>query len=501
MRRPLPLSKILGLLVAAGATALAVGLAVVSTTSSFASAVVALTALVVTIAAFYSTEAGLMALLFVACTDGFLKGISPGWHTQVLKDYLLGLLVLRWAWQSVLGHRRESVRQPIVVPMFLFVLWCAVQMFNTTTHSIVLALAGLRAWVIWFAVFFVTFDHFRTRAQLERILLFITFLLLPIAVYTVVQYQIGYDHLYRLGPGFADFRKAGYYTDDWEVETRPAATMTSPHNNAAAMSCGILMAVGGLWFFRRHRLWQVATIAAMPLEGVALLLTAARAAFASTVIAAGVLLVMVRRPGVAVVMALVMALATTQVGRLTGGAVFDRLTAVFTRLNDSFERSYSPFRTAMAYARDHPLGGGVATGHAAGRVLWSQLRGRSGLRENIPWAENEWGRALIELGIPGFALYVWMIFSVLRAMYRVHRQLLTIEYRWLAAGLFAACFGVVGRLAVGAALYTWPEAILFWIYVAASLRLPEMEAAAASAPHFAQPAPGAEPVAAPVASQ
>lgn len=489
MRRPISVGKIIGLLVAAVATALAVGLAVVSTTSSFASAVVALTALVVTIAAFYSIETGLMALIFVACTDGFLKGISPGWHTQVLKDYLLAICVLRWAWMSVMGYRRDSVRQPVVIPMIMFSMWCTMQMFNTTTHSLLLALAGLRAWVVWIPVFFIAYDFFRKREQLERMLLYITFMLLPIALYTVVQYQIGYDHLYRLGPGFGDFRKAGYYTDEWEVETRPAATMTSPHNNAAAMSCGALMAMGGLWFFRRRRLSQVATIAAMPLEGVALLLTAARAAFASTIVGAVVLLIMVRRSGVALVMALVIGIAVTQVGRLTGGAVFDRLTGVITRLDESFERSYSPFRTALAYARDHPLGSGIATGHAAGRVLWSQFKGKSGLREDIPWAENEWGRALIELGIPGLGLFVWMVFSVLRAMYRVYGRLSTTEYRWLAAGLLAACIGVVGRLAVGAALYTWPEAIFFWMFVAACLRLPEMEEAEIGARQTAAPEP------------
>ncbi|MCD6361448.1 MAG: O-antigen ligase family protein, partial [Armatimonadetes bacterium] len=466
------------------------GLAVVSTTSSFASAVIALTALVVSIAAFYSVETGLMALIFVASTDGFLKGISPGWYTQVLKDYLLALCLLRWGWMSALGYRRESVHQPVVMPIIMFVMWCAMQMFNTTTHSVLLALAGLRAWIIWTAVFFVAYDHIRTRAQLERMLLYITFLLIPIAVYTVVQYNIGYDHLYRLGPGFRSYAKAGYYTDDFQVEMRPAATMISPHNNAAAMSCGLLMALGGFWFFRRHKLWQVATIAALPLEGVAMLLTAARAAFASTVIAAAVLLVLVRRTGVAVVMGLVVMIAVTQVDRLTGGHAMERLTGVVTRFDESVNRAWTPWHTAMLYARDHPLGSGVATGHAAGRVLWGEFKGKSGLAERIPWAENEWGRALIELGIPGLMLFAWMIFSVLKSMYRIHSQLKTREYRWLAAGLLAACIGVIARLAVGAALYTWPEAILFWIYVAGCLRLPQMEAEELSR---AEPAAETEP--------
>ena len=476
MRGPVNISKLIGMLVAVIAVGLAVGLVVVSSTASFASAVVALTALVVSIAAFYSIETGLMALLLVASTDGFLKGLSPGWHTQVLKDYLLALCVLRWAWLSVLGHRRESVRQPIVIPLVMFVLWVTMQMFNTTTHNFLYALAGMRAWIIWPTVFFITFDTIRKRLQLERHLIFITLLLAPLALYTIVQYNIGYDHLYRLGPGFRLYSRAGYYTEEMQIEMRPAATMISPHNNAAAMSCGLLAAAGGILFLRRRRALQLLTMAALPLEGIAMLLTAARAAFASTVFAAFVLMVLIRRTGIAVVLGLITLVAVTQVGRLTEGHAVSRATSVILRAQDSFNRAYLPMRMAVKYARDHPLGSGVATGHAAGRIIWGQLKGRTGQAEDIPWAENEWGRALIELGIPGLILYAWMIFAVLRAMYRVHRECKTTEYSWLAAGLLSACLGVTARLSVGAALYTWPEGILFWIFAALCLRLPEMEA-------------------------
>lgn len=476
MRGPINISKLVGMVVAVIAVGLAVGLVTVSSSASFASAVIALTGLVVSVAAFYSIETGLMALLFVASTDGFLKGLSPGWHTQVLKDYLLVLCLLRWGWLSVMGNRRESVRQPIVIPLIMFALWTAMQMFNTTTHNFLLALAGLRAWVIWPTVFFIVFDTIRKRAQLERQLIFITALLVPIAIYTIVQYNIGYDHLYRLGPGFRSYTKAGYYTEDMEIEMRPSATMISPHNNAAAMSCAMLMAAGGILFLRRRRALQLLTMGALPLEGVALLLTAARAAFASTAFAAFALMVLIRRTGIAVILGIITLVAVTQVGRLTGGHAVARAESVITRANDSFNRAYLPMRMAVNYARDHPLGSGVATGHAAGRIIWGQLKGRTDQADDIPWSENEWGRALIELGVPGLLLYAWLVFSVLLAMYRVYHGCKTVEYRWLAAGLLSACLGVTARLSVGAALYTWPEGILFWMFAAFCLRLPEMEA-------------------------
>ncbi len=473
---PINSAKLIGLFAVVMSLGLAVGLVVVANSASFGTAIAALTALVVSVAAFYSIETGLMALIFVACTDGFLKGISPGWHTQLLKDYLLAICLLRWAWLSAIGHRRESVHQPVAIPMALFIMWCSMQMFNTTTHNFMLAIAGLRGWVVWFAVFFVAYDDITSREKLERFLRYLTFLLVPIALYTVLQYNIGYDHLYRLGPGFRSYLKAGYYAEDSHIELRPAATMISPHNNAAAMSCGLLVAAGAVLFLRRRRYLQIAAISALPLQGIALMLTAARAAFASTSIAVFVLLMLVRRTGLAIILALVVGIAFTQVGRITSGAAVDRMTSVATRAEYSLWRTWTPWLVAVAHARTHPLGSGVATGHAAGRIIDNQLRGQRGQTEDIPWAENEFGRALIELGVPGLFLFLWMLYAVVKAMHRSFAGMQTAEYRWLAAGLLSACVGVITRLAVGASLYTWPEGILFWVFAAICLRLPQMEA-------------------------
>ena len=40
--------------------------------------------------------------------------------------------------------------------------------------------------------------------------------------------------------------------------------------------------------------------------------------------------------------------------------------------------------------------------------------------------------------------------------------------------MLGACSGVLTRLFVGPALYGWPEAIFFWVFVAAIMRLPEI---------------------------
>jgi hypothetical protein len=131
-------------------------------------------------------------------------------------------------------------------------------------------------------------------------------------------------------------------------------------------------------------------------------------------------------------------------------------------------------RWSVRSAIRRPFGHGVATGAALGRMISMDLQPLQG-REAQQLIENEYGRALRELGFPGFLFFMWMLFAVMRSNYRAYRDSVERRDRWLAAGLFAACVSVLARLAVGAALYTWPEAPLFWIYSAIAARLPKIE--------------------------
>lgn len=454
------------------------GLAAVAVTRSIAVALIAAGAAAATVATAVSVEAGILVLIFVACTDGLLKGISPGWHTQVLKDYFLAISVLRWIWLSVLGSRRMSVQQPMVPALLAFAGWCAVQIFNARTQSYMLALAGFRAWVIWIVIFFLTYDYLRTRRQVERLVVFITVLLIPISIYAIVQYDIGYEHLYRLGPGFEEYERFSYVTvaEGYQAELRPPSTMVQPHNLAAAMSCVLLLAAAAIFYFRAQRAYQIVALASLPLFVAAMLITGTRTAVAGTAVGVLAVLLLIRRPTMAVVFALVAILGATQVDRLTGGKAVERLSMLVTEPMRARNRVLGQWYKAVDYARTHPLGSGVGTGVGAGRLIWAGIPRAAWGLQPPPWAENEFGRALIELGVPGLLIYLWMLYAVMRAMVRSYVRLREPRDRWLAAGMIGACVGVLTRLLVGSALYSWPEAIFFWIFVAAAARLPHIEA-------------------------
>ena len=453
----------------------AVVLVVLGQVGGFDMAVFVGLATALTVAALASLEFGVLALIVAASLDGFLKGLSPGWHTQLLKDYLLAICLLRWGWLSVLGHRRRSVRHPLSIPIIIFAGWCVVQLLNERNPNVIMSLTNLRSWVIWLPVFFLAYDYLHTRQQVERFVITIFAILTPLALYGIVQYQIGLDHLFQLGPGFDVYEQAQYATGTYEIELRPPSTMISPHSFADACAMGLCLGIGAIGYLSRRRVTQSLITVAMPVLAAGVLITAVRNAYASTAAGVLVLLGLIRRPDLIVLATLIGGLALVEVDQLTGGRAMERLNTIVTDPEYTRNRIVTPWKTAMGWVARHPLGSGFTSGVGRGRLLWSIDPRRVRPEERTPWAENEYARALIELGVPGFLVFAWMLVSIVRFVFRAYRQSTQSRDRWLIVGIFAAIVSMLVRLLVGSALYGWPEAIMFWCYVAVALRLPEIE--------------------------
>ncbi|MGC9316725.1 MAG: O-antigen ligase family protein [Armatimonadota bacterium] len=470
------------------AVVIGVGLTLIGLIGGFATAVVVSVGAIVTVAAMSSLELGLLALILVGALDGFLKGISPGWHTQLLKDYILGICLLRWAWLSVLGQRRKSAKHPLSLALLLFAAWVTVQLFNDRNTSVLMAIAGYRMWIIWLPVFFLAYDCINSRKQIRRLVVFLLIVLAPLSAYALFQYQFGLEHLTRLGPGFDPFLRQQYAVlgGEGEVRLRPSSTMVSPHSFAGTAVNVLLVGVGAIAYLRHRRSLQLLSICAMPVIAVGLLVTAVRSAFASVLVGGVALMLLVRRPGLAVLLVLTAILAAVALNEITAGVVMDRLRTIITDPEHTYERILVPWETAMKWGSAHPLGAGIATGVGAGRLLEERATPTGFVpHRQPPWAENEYARALIELGVPGFALFVWVLASVVRHVLTSYRALREPRDRWLVAGVFAMVVSVLVRLLVGSALYGWPEAIIFWTFVAVAVRLPqiaEQEAAQTASP-------------------
>ncbi len=467
------------------------GVAALAVTQNPATALIAAAAAAATIGAIASIEVGILVIILVACTDGLLKGISPGWHTQLLKDYFLAICLLRWGWLSVLGQRRESMRHRVVTAALVFAAWCVTEMFNVQVRNQIMALAALRSWLIWIPLFVLTHDYLRTRKQVERLALFILVVLIPIGVYAIVQYNVGYEHLYRLGPGFRHYARFGYMTKEYQSEMRPASTMVQPHNLAAGMSCAILLGAGAIGYFYRRRPHQLLTIVGIGIFTAAMLITGGRTAVGGTAVGLLLLLLLTRGVRIAVVMAILFAVVGTQISGITQQRVITRLATIVTEREYVRYRIFHHVQNALEFSQTHFLGAGLYTTTGAGRLI-RQAGVAQRTVEDLPGVENDFARAMMELGVPGFLIYMWMLYAAGSGAFSAYRQLKDPRDRWLAIGLMSACLGVVTRLLTGPSLYTWPEGIFFWVFLGVALRLPQIAAAEEEARLASETAAGSD---------
>jgi len=226
-RNPIEQSMVL-MIGGAVAASLAVGIGLTMTGCRPVFAVLGAVAALGGFAALASNEAALCLLVIVGASEGIIKGLFPGMLTLLLKDIIIGVALLRWAWEGLNGLPRPSLNSPVVLPVFLFAVLCAGQMFNTETGSFLVALAGFRSWVASIAIFFIAYDTLDRSAAARRVGWWVVLVGVATSIYGIVQHQIGFDHLYALSSGFDFYRKFG------SGETvRAASTYVAPASSGA----------------------------------------------------------------------------------------------------------------------------------------------------------------------------------------------------------------------------------------------------------------------------
>jgi len=141
-------------------------------------------------------------------------------------------------------------------------------------------------------------------------------------------------------------------------------------------------------------------------------------------------------------------------------------------------RVVGPTLDSIKLAIKSPLGVGVATGTGVGRGRL--VVGREGMvvkRTAGGMVENEYGRALHELGFPGFILFLWLLYAAVKMTVSSFMRVHTVESRSLIAACLAVMLSGLARLAVGSALYLVPGGPMFWLSGAMAVRTAEIELA------------------------
>ncbi len=425
------------------------------------------------LAACASLDLAVALLLIVSFLDGFLKGIDPSKLSVFAKDIALLIAFARWGWANLLRRHWPALRMPVTIPALLFVVYCSMEMFNTASADWRVALAGLRTWIVWIPVAYVVYDVARNRANVQRLMLIVIVMAFLTGLYGMIQYRIGFAHLQALGPGF-DFYARRFGAPGEAV--RATSTFVSPGVLGAAMSLSAVIALAGALFLPRNflKIFSAAT-AAVCLVGLGS--SASRAPLLGLVAGGAALLILMRKPRLVIALLLIAGVFVWLTSSFAGGAFARRYNREMLRPEGMVNRVLIPLQHGWDSLREHPLGVGVATGAGIGRGADALGRPAMRIGEAGGFVENEYGRALRELGFPGIILFLWLLYRVLAGNIRSYRACRSPAYRAVAAACVSVTISIIFQLSVGSALYLAPGGLLFWTCYAVSQRLPELEAA------------------------
>jgi len=428
---------------------------------------------VVLIAALSSLEVAMVGLMAISYVDGFLKGLVVSAASVFAKDIVLAIGLIRWLWLGLTRQQWEALRLPVILPAILFTLYCAAQMFNTETASPLVALAGLRSWVVWIPVLLIAYDYMTTRAHIERMLVTIVVLSLVTGIYAIVQYNLGFGHLHALSPGFDFYDRFG-----WGSGVRAVSTFVNPAALGDAMSLSAILCIGAVLYTRGKAWLKPLMIGTAAICLVALATSGSRAPLLGLVVGGLGLLLLLRQPRFLFAAAVIGILAVGVLNNYAGGAFEARYNPRMLGYRTVIGRAVVPMVGSIKLALANPLGVGVATGTGVGRG--QLVVGRQAIvvkRTAGGMVENEYGRALHELGFPGFVLFLWLLYAAVKMTVSSFMRVRTVESRSLIAACLAVMLSSLARLAVGSAIYLVPGGPMFWLSGAMAVRTAEIELA------------------------
>ena len=438
----------------------AVGLLVLGVSGSIWQSLLGIMVIAGFVGSMMSLEFSIYALLFLGIIEGIYKTMFPSFFTLVIKDVQLVFIVVRFLYISLRDRDFSWFNQKVSTPFVLFTTYATAMMAAPSTHSIRLALAGFRTWILWIPIYYPAYVCFDNKESYLRLLRFVCYMSVPVAAYGIYQSIMGYEHLAGV-PELAEAAK-------WYVG-RATSIFNSPALFANFSSIAVFLSFGFVMYYKRlpQRLLFLA-IAILAVGGM--MASGTRGAFLGSLVGLVVLVLMLRRRaliitvlGLAALISLKWLLPTvaeTGTERIVENVSVEIVT----------QRLRIPFQRGWEELNKHPLGYGLATGTGSGRIF-GKLRAHSLEHGQFRFIENEIGRVIAEMGIPGFVFWVWMLYALMTKAIRTARSAPEDEDHYIFCAMVAPMVSMMVQLLIGGALYDAASGIYFWLFAAILARV------------------------------
>jgi len=379
-------------------------------------------------------EATLLAVFLVLFEGALRKWVFSGGQELVffIKDFLL---LGAYAGYFFRRNRQGMVRlphHPANAVLALLAVVCGIQVLNPRTENLVVALYGVRAYLIYIPLMYVVPSLFPDAASLRRFLaMFLLAALVPLIV-GIAQFGSPADSVFNRYVGQDEAATVFGATN----KPRISSTFSYISGHTTFLTVMLLMCFPFVVYARSLRT-RLVIVGVLSLTLVNVLMSGSRGPL---VIAGGALLVflvssMSGGVGQFLRTVLTVALVLMVMSWAAVNAFPEAFQAFMDRAVGSEEevtqRSVSPVANLPSVIEESGWSGyGIGATNQAAR----KIEPRSG--SAVPGAENEWDRILLELGPVGFLLVVIARLQVCGALWAALRAAGGSESRPLLVGAF-----------------------------------------------------------------
>jgi len=413
----------------------------------------------------------LLTSIVAGAFQGWLKDRIPGVLPYALSDGAFILAAVLW-FATAAVYRRPLLRAPagtnvdlvllaIVLTPFLYVI--------VAGTPFLVKMAGLRAWSAFPVACLIGMSVVRTAGQVRAYVGVIVATCLVTGLYGIAQYMRGPEAALDTTLGELRHGQTVFYHLEAALgssEFRAFSTFTFPAPFAAMMVFGILLCAGIVFCTSRPLGQRVLAALIVPVLFVAMTVSGTRAALV-TLVAGMLVLGWLRRFTLAQLLllpALLLGLHFATI--LTSGRIVTRYSSLL-REGAAWGYVVTPILTAGEGLAEHPFGLGLGRSGVGVPFAIANSMGRG----YFVFSDGDIGRAVIELGIIGLVLLVFIVVGLLPVLLRIAPRLRGGPEGDLALGIGALVISGGIVILIGSPLSTTPHAIIWWFLFGALVRL------------------------------
>ncbi len=402
----------------------------------------------------------------------------PLWQASLLFKDLLFLMPSYIAFFARLSLGRESLRGLPSLPVGLMIALSMLvlgHMANPGVQSLLMGLIGLKVWLFYLPLFFLSFAYVASERDLFSLLrLLVGLSLIPSTIgiaeallVQVIGHQVAMEAIYGEMAGPVTQRFTSFEVGGGMI-ARISSTFTfvaQYFNYTLAMLAPCYI----LWRGDSSRRWRRLGGLALLLVALASFLSGARAAFVYTPLL--LVLIFGLERGVSGLM---------QSGAYVAGVLFAALTILgvgSSALYEHVSELVVGYSEDTAYAllvqaiNSAPLGAGTGTNTGAARYAFAEPDAFMAL-------ENYYAKAAYELGLPGLFVVLGLFLSLILLGYRSYRRAQSPSLRSCATGLLAYLVVMIGTSLKGWMIDLDPVNVYFWVFAGVLMKLPFLESLA-----------------------